>query len=158
MSKKNLTVKQRKLIEQIPAIVSGQRTESDAMRIAGYAESTVGQHSEVIGNDRVQAAMQTALRAAGFDELFIADKLLKGAKTLPPGREQLGYLEKGAELLDAVPAKKTDATMKLSGSIELTKLYDAAAGRPTLSVLSEIATPLDREELPVDPSASKAGS
>ncbi len=100
--KRGASGKQKKLIEQLPLIVTGKRTKADSMRRAGYKESSVNQHSMVFGSLRVNSAMQEALRKVGVTEDRIADKIEAGMN----GKECFVFTKLAAELLDAFPAKK----------------------------------------------------
>ena len=50
--------------------------------------------------------MQEALKAVGFTEAMIAEKIMEGIDSLKPSRPKLAYIETGARLLDAFPAEK----------------------------------------------------
>lgn len=77
-----------------------------ALKQAGYADSTARQQKEVMDSLRHNSAMQEALRAAEFTEEFVAQTLVKDIVRLRPGQARRQYLELGAKLLDVFPAQK----------------------------------------------------
>jgi hypothetical protein len=93
----------------MPLIATGQLSRVEAMRQAGYAESTARQQSEVLGSLRNQELLQEALRDAGLDETFIAETIAEGLDQLQPGPVKLAYLTLAIKLLDGFPPKKIDA-------------------------------------------------
>ncbi len=114
----NLTPRQRKLIPFLMEYEAGNITLTEAMKQAGYADSTAEQQSVTLKNLRENSAMQKALRDAGFNEETIAKKVVDGLEStrpividkeivdVPDADTQHKYLKTGAELLDAFPAKK----------------------------------------------------
>ena len=64
--KQRLTPRQKKLIQQIPVIESGENTKIQAKGEAGYAESSALQQTEVFGGLRNNARAQDALRKVGL--------------------------------------------------------------------------------------------
>lgn len=109
LTKRGLTPRQKRLVPLLGKVSQGEMTKVNALRKAGYSEKSALQQSAVFGSIRNNGPMQQALRAVGFDEAFIATKIVTGAKLLRPGKPQLGYLQTGAELLSAFPPKTTIA-------------------------------------------------
>lgn len=132
--KKGLTPQQKKLVLLMPSVNSGSMTLSEAMRKAGYAESTALQQSETMRNLRENSVMQDALRKKGFDEEFIAKKIMEGLEaskgyTIKVGAETVfeqtpdamarhKYLETGAKLLDVFPAAKVDTHLTVDDACD----------------------------------------
>lgn len=124
MSNKNhtgdrkLTPRQKKLIPLLLEYEEGKLTLEEALKQAGYADSTAKQQSTVLSPLRNNSVMQAALDAAGFTEELIATKIVEGLKAKRPlviekeivyvedPDAQHKYLKTGAELKDAFPAKK----------------------------------------------------
>jgi hypothetical protein len=115
---KPLNPRQRKLIPLLFEYEEGKITLEEALKQAGYADSTARQQSTVLNPLRQNSVMQEALRAAGFTETTIAEKIVKGLSAtrpividkviedVPDADAQHKYLKTGAELLDAFPAKR----------------------------------------------------
>jgi hypothetical protein len=119
-----LTPKLRKLALLMPEVMEGKMTLKAAMLKAGYAESSSNQQSSALGALRNNTRMQEALRKAGFTEEFIAEKIMDGLKAtrnapakdkesdeeiaeeIPDHHARHKFLQTGAEMLDAFPAKK----------------------------------------------------
>ena len=112
---RSITPRQRKLVALLPKVKDGTLTKKQAMEKAGYSKKSALQQSNTFGSLRNNARMQQALRDAGFDEVFIAQKIVHGATQLRPGKPQLGYIQTGAELLDVKPATKQ---INAEGSID----------------------------------------
>ena len=113
-----LTPRQRKLIPLLFDYEEGKITLEEALKQAGYADSTARQQTMVLNPLRQNSVMQAALRAAGFTEETIAKKIADGLaatrpividkqiENVPDADAQHKYLKTGAELLDAFPAKR----------------------------------------------------
>jgi hypothetical protein len=110
-----MTPKQRKLALLLPEVEDGKMTLKAAILKAGYAESTALQQERAVGSVRNNAKMQEALAKKGFNEDFIAGKIMEGVearnKGTPDWNAQHKYLATGVELMDLFPAKKIDATV-----------------------------------------------
>ena len=106
------------------------------MREAGYKESTVQNHAEVMGSVRVQSEMQKALEDAGVSLPLLAERIMDGLgamKEVRLGRTEDAanrhqYVGTAAELPDVFPAKKTEGKMVHSGAISLSNRYDDSGG------------------------------
>lgn len=113
-----LNPRQRKLIPLLIEYEAGNITLEEALKQAGYADSTARQQTTVLNPLRQNSAMQAALRDAGFNEESIAKKVVEGLTAtrpividkeivdVPDADAQHKYLKTGAELMDAFPAKK----------------------------------------------------
>ena len=122
--RKRPTPKQRKLIEQLPAIVEGKKTKKAALLEAGYSENTADKQAEqILGSSGVRPEVEKAMRKAGIT----MDKLMKkleegldasrglaikigGETTIDNSPDFLTrhkYIETSLKLKDAFPATKT---------------------------------------------------
>lgn len=99
-----LTPKQKKLIKLLPKVELGELTLQNAMKEAGYADSTAREQSRVMGQVGNNAVMQDALRKAGVDEERLSKEIGKGLKTT--GHVKRSYVELGVKLLDAMPVQR----------------------------------------------------
>jgi hypothetical protein len=108
----NLTPRQKNLIELLPKVEAGEISMVEAMRQAGYAESTAQQQSTILGGLRNNTKMQEALQRAGFTEDYLATGIVEGTKAVAGENDKADFKARGifyklgAELLDAFPAKK----------------------------------------------------
>lgn len=129
--------KKEKLKAQLPLIIAGKKTKTQAMLDAGYAESSANEQSTTfgyIGND-----MQKALREHGFDEQKIAKKVMEGMEaekrvttsiriTHEPDYDvQHKFLTTGAKLLDVFPEEKLKIDLPQISDEELTRRIESAA-------------------------------
>ncbi len=109
---KPLTPKQKRLVQMLPKVQAGKMTKKAAIIAAGYSEKSANQQQRVLGSVRNNTVMQQALRAAGFDEEFIAASVMQGMRAtdrgIPDPHVRHKYLVTGAELLDTFPSKKVD--------------------------------------------------
>jgi hypothetical protein len=133
--KQGLSAKQKKLAMLLPDVEAGKLSMVQAMKNAGYADSTANQQQEVLGGLRNNTSMQTALRKAGFTEDFLAKGIVEGTKakkgSQPDHFTRHMFLMSGAKLLDVVPADRKQVA--LSGIDDLIKaqesvVTDEAAG------------------------------
>lgn len=77
--RKRPTAKQRKLIEQIPAIVSGKKTKKAALLEAGYSENVADkQAEEVLGSAGVRDVLLKAMDKAGATIEKVAQAIGEG--------------------------------------------------------------------------------
>jgi hypothetical protein len=108
--KTKLTPKQKKLISLLPLVEAGEITKTEALKRAGYADSTAREQQQVLGNLGNNKAMQEALRKHGVTEETIASGIRDGLgaieKGLPDFRARSIFVKIGAELLDAFPSQK----------------------------------------------------
>jgi hypothetical protein len=108
-----LNPRQKNLIELMPKVEAGEISMVEAMKRAGYADSTAHQQQSVLGAIRNNTKMQEALQKAGFTEDYLATGIVEGTtategeKAIPDYRARGIFYKLGAELLDAFPAKKT---------------------------------------------------
>ena len=109
--KTRMTAKKRKLIEQIPAIISGKKTKQQALLDAGYSPSAA--HQQQIAMDRIKTPMQEALEKANVTIDRIAGKIDEGMEAtergvIPDFGTRHKYVVTAAELHDVFPSKKLD--------------------------------------------------
>lgn len=108
--KTKLSPKQKKLISLLPLVEAGELTKTEALKRAGYADSTAREQQQVLGNLGNNKAMQEALRKEGVTEEAIAVGIREGLgakeKGAPDFRARSIFVKIGAELLDAFPTKK----------------------------------------------------
>lgn len=134
--RKGPTAKQKKLIEQIPAIVAGKKTKKKALMDAGYSEKTADKGSkEIFGSDGVRTPMQEALEKAGVTITKIAAKINEGLAAKRKFAVHDGddvsyeydddyatrhkYVVTAAELHDVFPTKKVEiSTPTTYGDLE----------------------------------------
>lgn len=121
--RQSLSPKLKKLALLMPGVIDGELTLKAAMLKAGYAESSSNQQSQAIGSLRNNGVMQEALRKAGVTEDSIAQGVKEGMAATrvftanfklceaPDYHARHSFVKTGAELLDAFPAKKIDATI-----------------------------------------------
>ena len=116
----------------MPKVEAGEITQEEALKQAGYADSTARQQTTVLGSLRQNTKMQEALKKAGFTEDYLAEGIVQGTKAIdgsmkvvrvlvdaageqldeeieirakPDYRARGIYYKLGAELMDAFPAK-----------------------------------------------------
>jgi hypothetical protein len=121
--RQGLSPKLKRLALFMPEVIDGTLTLKAAMLKAGYAESSSNQQSQAVGSLRNNGVMQEALRKAGVTEQSIATAVKDGMAATrffsanfklyekPDFHARHAFVKTGAELLDAFPAKKIDATM-----------------------------------------------
>ena len=103
--KQKLTPKQKRLIELLPLVEAGKMTRMEAMKRAGYADSTAREQSTVMGQIGNNGAMQAALRKVNVTEERLAGEIDKELKKAS-GHVKKGYVELGTKLLDAMPTQR----------------------------------------------------
>lgn len=112
---KKLTPRQKRLIPLMAKVEAGEITQEEALKQAGYADTTARQQQSVLGSLRQNTKMQEALAKAGFTEEYLANGIVEGtqATSATDRGEHADYRARGifyklgAELMDAFPAKKT---------------------------------------------------
>lgn len=83
-----LTPRQRKLITLIPLVEASKLTMTEALKRAGYAESTASQQQSVLGSLRENVLMQAALEKAGFTKEYLATGIMEGTAAFGHGDER----------------------------------------------------------------------
>jgi hypothetical protein len=140
-----LTIRERKLIKQIPDIIAG-KPMSEALRNAGFSETTAKkQQKRIVGKSRFQAAMQQALEKAGIFDKKLTDTMKEGleaTKVISVSRDGEGmkliefpdyairqkYLETAHKLRGDFPSEKKDIT--LQGNVATNVIFEVAQGMP----------------------------
>lgn len=134
--KQRPSAKQRKLIAQLPAIVSGKKTAKKALLDAGYSKNVADkQAAAVLGSAGVRTPMQEALQKAGVTVEKIAEKINAGLDAKRKFAVHDGedvtyefdddyatrhkYVVTAAELHDVFPTKKVEITTPMTyGDLE----------------------------------------
>ncbi len=135
VKRKGLSVRQKKLVEQIPFIIDGSKTKKQAILDAGYSENSSREQTTILGSPGIETAMQKALRKVGFDETTIADKIKEGLnahRVFPMGSGESVYLESapdydaqhkflvtGTKLLNVMPTDKVELNFSSLSDAEL---------------------------------------
>lgn len=106
----SLAPRERKLVK---GLLSGL-TESNAMRAAGYAESTIRAGTvRVCQRNRIQRGIEAAIVAAGITPDLLATKMREGLdavndKQMPDHAIRLKYVELAVRLLGLEPGKQIE--------------------------------------------------
>jgi len=109
-AKQKLNARQKKLVKLLPLVETGELTKTEALRRAGYAESTANEQTQVLGALGNNAVMQEALRKVNVTEDRLAEEIDKELKR-SGGHVKRGYIELSTKLLDAMPSQKHDVTV-----------------------------------------------
>ncbi len=132
-----LSVRERKLIKQIPDIIAG-KPMSAALQDAGFSETTAKkQQKRIIGNSRFQAAIQKAFEKAGISDNKLIQVMKEGLQAtkvistmtkdfikVPDHATRHKYLDTAYKLRGDYPAEKRHVDSNIATSVAFEVVND----------------------------------